>query len=96
MFREADTTLAAATYDFDLMSERLRLRLDRNLTASLTTQLESTTSDFGKSIEKSMSTFLSMIQRDVDDSTTALKQGIQSMDERIASMDERRTNCPNV
>ena len=89
MFREADATLAAATYDFELMSERLRLRLDRDLTATLTTQLASTTSDFGKSIEKSMSTFLTMIQQDVDNSTMALKQGIQSMDERIASMDER-------
>ncbi len=33
IFREADATLAAETYDFVLLKERLRLRLDRDLTA---------------------------------------------------------------
>ena len=33
IFREADATLAAETYDFVLLEERLRLRLDRDLSA---------------------------------------------------------------
>ena len=91
IFRAADATLAAATFDFDLMSERLRQRLDRDLKASLATELAATNSDFGKSLEQSMSVFSSMLQRDVDNSTLALKRNIQLMDERIASMDERIT-----
>ena len=90
IFREADATLAAATYDFELMSERLRIRLDHDLTASITKELKSeiksTNSDFGKSIEQSMLTFSSMIQRNVDDSTSALERRIEK---RLASMDER-------
>ena len=86
MFREADATLAAATYDFELMSERLRQRLDNDLRASLTEEIKTTNYDFGKSIEQSILTFSSMIQRNVDDSTLALERRIG---ERIASMDER-------
>ena len=101
IFREADATLAAATYDFELMSERLRIRLDHDLTASITKELKSdmdsitnelksemksTKSNLGKSIEQTMLTFSSMIQQNVDDSTLAFERRIE---ERIASMEER-------
>ena len=89
IFREADATLAAATYDFNDMSERLRQRLDRDLKASLATELETNNSNFGKSLEQSILVFSSLIKRDVDNSTLDLKRNIQLMDERIASMDER-------
>ena len=39
LFRDADATLAAATFDFNLVEERLRVHLERDLTQTITTKL---------------------------------------------------------
>ncbi len=80
LFRNADAMLAAATYDFDLLSEPLQLRLDCDLTASLATQIATTKVDLEHSFKESVSTFFSMLQQNVDDSTSALKRDVQMMD----------------
>ena len=38
LFRNADATLAAATLDFNLVKERLQVRLKRDLTQTITTR----------------------------------------------------------
>ena len=86
IFRDADATLAAATYDFELMSERLRLRLDHDLTAKMTTNIGSFQTDLGRSLQQSLSTFMTNIEQDIEKSTSSLKRDIKMMDERINQM----------
>ncbi len=85
IFREADATLAAATYDFELLSERLHQRLNHDLMASVKDEITSSNFDFGQSLEKSMSLFFAMVKQDVANSNLALERRIE---DRIASMDE--------
>jgi hypothetical protein len=82
LFCDADATLAAATLDFNLVKERLQVRLERDLTQNITTKAALT----GAKLKQSMEETLSLFQKNVDDITTDLSKDIQRMDNRLAQL----------
>ena len=61
LFCDADATLAAATLNFNLVKERLRVRLDRDLTQSITTKTDLTGAALEQSMGESLSLFITNI-----------------------------------
>jgi hypothetical protein len=83
IFRDANATFAAATFGFNLVEERLRVCLKRDLThQTITTKAAST----GAKLKQSMEDTLSLFQKNVDDITSDLYKDIQRMDDRLAQL----------
>jgi hypothetical protein len=86
LFRTADATLAVATFNFNLVKERLQIRLERDLTQTIATKTESSGADLKQSFGESISTFFTNIRQNVDNSTSTHTRYIQCMDDRLAQM----------
>ena len=78
LFRDADATLAAATLDFHPVEDYLQVRLERDLTQTITTTVDLT----GVKLNQA----LSLLQASVNNITSDLKKDIQRMDDRLAQL----------
>ncbi len=70
LFCNADATLAAATLDFNLVEERLQVRLECDLTQKITTKAALT----GAKLKQSMEETLSLFQKNVGNITSDLSK----------------------
>ena len=82
LFRDTDATLAAATLDFHLVKDRLRVSLERDLTQIITTKVNSTGTQLGRKLNQALLLF----QTGVNDITSDLQKDIQRMDDRLAQL----------
>ncbi len=82
LFCNTDATLAAATLDFHLVEDRLRVSLERNLTQVITTKVDSMGTQLGTKLNQALLLF----QTGVNDITSNLQKDIQRMDDRLAQL----------
>jgi len=82
LFRDADATLAAATLDFHLVEDRLRVSLERDLTQVITTKVDSTGMQLGAKLNQALLLF----QTGVNNITSDLQKDIQRMDDRLTQL----------
>ena len=78
LFRDAGAMLTAATLDFHLVEDHLRVRLERDLTQIITTKVDSTGTKLNQA--------LLLFQTSVNDITSDLQKDIQRMDDRLAQL----------
>jgi hypothetical protein len=86
LFHDANAMLAAATLNFKLVEEHLRVCLKRDLTQTITTKTDLIGAALEQSMGESLSLFFTNTRQNVTNSTSALTKDIQCMDDRLAQL----------